>query len=81
MLTALKAIWKGWKRLTHGLNHAISWVLMAVVYWTTMAPVALGFKLFRPDPIDRGLGDPAAPSYWLEPRSGRQDVRRAQRPW
>lgn len=81
MLNALKALWRNWKRLTHGLNHAIGWVLMAFVYWTTMAPVALGFKLFKPDPIDRGLGDPSASTYWQPPRAERQDISRAQRPW
>lgn len=81
MLSALKAIWRGWKRAVHGLNAAIAFVLMSFVYWTTMMPVALGFKLFRPDPIDRGLGDPDAESYWLAPRDNGQDVRRAQRPW
>ena len=81
MLGALKAIWRGWKRVIHGLNSAIAFVLMSFVYWTTMMPIAIGFKLFKPDPIDRGLGDPDADSYWLEPLSPLQDVRRAQRPW
>lgn len=81
MLAVLKAIWRGWKNAVHGINAAIAFVLMSTVYWSTMFPVAMGFKLFRPDPIDRGLGDPEGASYWLAPRDGRQDVRRAQRPW
>ena len=81
MLSLLKHIWRSWKRAVHGLNAAISWTLMAFTYWTAVFPVAIGFKLFRPDPTDRGLGDPEASSYWLTPRLDPQDIRRAQRPW
>ena len=81
MLAVMKRLWWGWKKAVHGLNAAISWTLMSIVYWTAMFPVAMGFRVFRPDPTDRGLGDPEAASHWLPPREERQDVRRAQRPW
>ena len=74
-------MWRGWKHVTHRINDVISVVLMTFVYVTAVAPVALGFKIARPDPIDRGLGDPRAET-WAQPVAmERQDVRRAQRPW
>lgn len=81
MLELMKSIWRSWKRFTHNINHVISVVLMTFVYVVAVAPVAMGFKIFRPDPIDRGLGDPAAPTYGLPVRIEYQDIRRAQRPW
>lgn len=81
VLELMKAVWRRWKAFTHSLNHVISWVLMTFVYVVAVAPVAMGFKVFRPDPIDRGLGDPNAESYGLPARIEAQDIRRAQRPW
>jgi hypothetical protein len=81
VLALLTTIWRGWKRGVHGINAVISFVLMSVVYITALAPVAVLFKLFRPDPTDRGLGDPAADSYWQKVRIEDQDVRRSQRMW
>lgn len=79
MLILMKRIWRGWKGLTHGLNKAISWTLMAVAYFVAVGPVAIWFKLFKPDPLDRQLGPPDAPTYGLPARMTRQDIRRAQR--
>jgi hypothetical protein len=81
MLSLLKRLWWSWKKVVHGLNSAISWTLMAFVYWSAVFPVAVGFKLFRPDPTDRGLGDPDASTEWQTPRYPRQDISRAQRPF
>ena len=81
MLPLLKIIWKRWKRLTHGLNTAISWTLMAITYVIAIGPVAVFFKLTRADLIDRGLGDTEADTYWQRVPPDDQDVRRAQRPW
>jgi hypothetical protein len=81
VLSLMKRIWRGWKGLVHRINGAISVVLMSIVYGLTMAPIALGFRIFRPDPTDRGLGDPNSKSFWLAVRMGRQDIQRAQRPW
>ena len=81
LLELMKAVWRRWKTFTHSLNYVISWVLMTFVYVVAVAPVAIGFKVFRPDPIDRGLGDPSADSYGLPAKIEPQDIRRAQRPW
>ena len=81
MLELLKTMWRGWKRFTHRINDVISVVLMTFVYVTAVAPVAMGFKIFRPDPIDRGLGDPRAETWSTPVAMSRHDVSRAQRPW
>jgi hypothetical protein len=81
VLNLLKTIWRGWKRGVHGINSVISFTLMSFVYCTALAPVAIGFRLFKPDPTDRGLGDPNAESYWQNVRITEQDVRRSQRMW
>lgn len=81
MLNLLKTIWRGWKKAVGGLNTAISFTLMALVYWFAVLPVAVGFRLFKPDALDRGLGDTTSPTAWLPVRGEREDLRRAQRPW
>lgn len=81
MLAVLKTIWRNWKRGVHGINAGISWTLMSFVYWTAVMPVALFMKLTGRQLLDRGLGDPAAKTFWLPPRSEPQDIRRSQRPW
>ena len=63
------------------LNKIIAFVLMSFVYIVAVGPVAMGFKVFKPDALDRGLGDPNSDTYALDTRIERQDVRRAQRPW
>ncbi len=81
MLGLMKTIWRGWKSAVHRLNEGIAFVLMSIVYITAVGPVALGFKLFKPDALDRGLGDPSWKTYGLPTRIERQDVSRAQRPY
>ena len=81
MLAILKLVWRKWKAFAHGLVAAQSWLLMAVAYWIAVMPVAVFFKLFRPDSLDRGLGEPGASTQGMVHRSPRQDIRRAQRPW
>ena len=81
MLNLLKTIWRSWKKAVHGLNAAISFTLMALVYWFALLPVAVGFRLFKRDALDRGPGDATALTAWTPIRSPREDIRRAQRPW
>ena len=81
MLDGMKAVWRHWKAFAHALIRAQNWFLMALVYWLAVGPVAVIYKLMRPDSTDRGLGDPAAQSHWLTPLMGDEDIRRAQRPW
>lgn len=81
MLGVLKRIWRGWKRFAHGLVKGQSWLLMAIGYFLAITPVALFFKVFRPDPLDQAQANPGLPSYGKPVRGEPQDIRRAQRPW
>ena len=81
VLRVMRWLWWRWKDFVHVLNTLIGFFLMTVVYVVAMAPVALGFKIFRPDPTDRGLGEPGRASYWMDVQLESQDIRSAQRPW
>ena len=81
ILNLMKTIWRRWKGLAHGIIRGQNWLLMAVAYFTAVGPVAFVMRLRDSDMTDRGLGDPASESYWLEPTMGTEDIRRAQRPW
>ena len=81
MLGVLKTIWRNWKRFAHGLVKGQSWLLMAIGYVVAITPVALFFKIFRPDPLDEAPALPGAPSYGRPVNARPQDIRSAQRPW
>ncbi len=81
MLRFLKRVWRGWKSFAHGLIKAQSWLLMAFAYVVALAPVALVFKISRPDPLDEKPADPKASTYAGPVRARLQDIRSAQRPW
>ena len=81
MLRMMKAIWRRWKGLAHGIIRVQNWLVMAVAYVIGMGPVAFFMRLKSNDLIDRGLGDPEADSYWHEMNDPHEDIRRAQRPW
>jgi hypothetical protein len=81
LLPLLVGLWRGLQRFTHGIFGAMTYAAMSFVYWAVVGPVALGFKLLRPDPTDRGLGDRLADSYSQEVKRPAEDIRRAQRPY
>ena len=65
----------------HRINDVISFVLMSVTYITAVTPVAVFFRLFNNDALDRGLGDPQSDSYWkpVSKEDSADDIRRVQR--
>ena len=81
MLAFLKLLWKNWKRFVHGINSAISWVLMSATYITAVGPVAIAMKLARSPLLDRSLGDPESTTCWQPLPPDVDDIRRVQRPW
>lgn len=75
----MKSIWRGWKRFAHKLISAQNWLLMALVYWFAVMPVAAMLKLIRHRLIHTPETDAEADSYW-EPRTdGPLDMGRAER--
>ena len=65
MLRLFVRLWRGWKKLSHRLIAGQNWLLMSLVYWVSLAPVAVwmrlsGKKLFLRD------AKPPASSYWTE---------------
>lgn len=81
LLPLLIGLWRGLQRFTHGIFGAMTFGAMSFVYWAVVGPVALGFRLLRPDPTDRGLGDLEADSYSIDTKRAPEDIRRAQRPY
>lgn len=81
MLELLKGAWRGWKAGTHALIRGQSWLLMALGYAFAITPVALFFRVLRPDALDEAPADPKAPSYGRPVVARPQDIRSAQRPW
>ncbi len=81
LLPVLRGLWRGLQAGLRAVGLAVAAVAMSLVYGLVVGPVALGFRLFRPDPTDRGLGDLEADSYAQPARLGRQDLRRSQRPY
>ena len=74
-------LWRRWQGLIHGINETIGAVLMTFTYLLAVTPVSVLFRLFSPDPTDRGLGDPQAKSYWkpVQTAGDANDIRRVQR--
>ena len=77
MLRFLKRVWRGWKSFAHGLIKGQSWLLMAFAYILALAPIALLFKVARPDPLDEKPADPGASTYGGPVRARLQDIRSA----
>jgi len=77
----MKKIWRSWKSIIHRINDGTAFVLMSFTYLFAVTPVALCFKVFNRDSIDRGLGDPMAESYWklIVRDQMNNDIRRVQR--
>ena len=81
MLSVMKALWRRWKGLAHGIIRAQNWLIMVVAYGVGMGPVAFIMLVRGEDLIDRCLGDLEGETYWLSLPAEEQDIRRAQRPW
>ena len=56
------AVYRGWKAFFERLGHIWSIVLLSIIYFIAVGPVALGMKLAGSDLLDLGLGREA--SFW-----------------
>ena len=77
----LISLWRKWQGAVHGINEVIATILMTLTYAFAVTPVSIVFRLLVPDPIDRGLGDPHAKTYWkpVPKEDDANDIRRIQR--
>jgi hypothetical protein len=81
MLTAMKRLWQGWRKLTHGLITAQNTVLLAVVLVFGLAPTALLARLTRRRLLDRATLPPESmpESHWVPLEKRQVDLKSAQR--
>lgn len=77
MLTLFKAIWRRWKGFAHRLISAQNWFLMCLVYWGSVAPIAILMKTFAKPLLDRGLGPDDASSFWIDRDDGPMTMEQA----
>jgi hypothetical protein len=77
----LLMFWRAWQKAIHSINEVVAFVLMSVAYVLAVMPVSFFFRLFAPDALDRGLGDPHASTYWksVVQKENANDIRRVQR--
>ena len=61
----------GWMRLARPLGAALSWLLLAAVYFLAVTPIGLVGRLFGRDALRRRF-DAEAESYW-QPRTASRD--------
>jgi hypothetical protein len=70
---AIRPVFLGAMAVTQPIGHVISTVLLGLIYYGLMTPMALVFRIAGRDPLARR--SPALASYW-EPKSQPGDVRR-----
>jgi hypothetical protein len=65
---ALRPVYGALLFVTRPVGWALSWVILAAIYFLVVTPVGLALRAFGRDPLAR-RADPAAASYWM-PRKG-----------
>jgi hypothetical protein len=70
---AIRPVFLGATAITRPIGHVISTVLLGLIYYGVMTPLALWFRIAGRDPLARH--GPALASYW-ELKSEPKDVRR-----
>jgi len=60
---ALAPVERGWTLLAHALGWVNTRILLALVFFVVLAPVALVMRLFGKDPLERRR-DRRRPTYW-----------------
>ncbi|MEY3213061.1 MAG: hypothetical protein RIT28_3542 [Pseudomonadota bacterium] len=75
----MKKIWRSWKGLAHHIVAAQNFVLMSLVYWVALAPVALCLKLIGRSVIAPPPEKDAQGSFWRPRAASGYDLQRANR--
>lgn len=79
MLTLMKRIWRAWKGVAHRIIQAQNWVLMSIVYWVALAPVAVVLRLTGHRPVPDAPAPAADGSFWIPREDGAMKMDRATR--
>jgi hypothetical protein len=64
-----KPIYLGWLYAAYPIGWVISHVVMGVIYFLVITPIAVVFKLMGRDALNRKI-DKSAQTYWVEHRTG-----------
>jgi len=65
--SAARCIYRGWMTFGQGMAWVVSHVILTVVFFVMVTPVALVFKLIKRDEL-RLKRDPSLETYWIEHR-------------
>jgi len=68
----LRLVYLALSFLTYPLGVAVSYVVLALVYYLALTPIGLTMRLLGRDPLSRRF-DPGARTYW-KPRTGAKSV-------
>ena len=72
--SVLEPLNQAWTRLGSFLNRIVSPVISALVFFSTVTPIAMVFRLLHKDPL-RLRADDAAESYWIHRKPPGPDPR------
>ena len=83
MLQAMKRLWRGWRKLAHGIITVQNTILLGVVFLFGIGPTAIIAKLTGRELLDRrSLTDDEQPeSHWVPIEAPPADLNTAQRPF
>jgi hypothetical protein len=65
--TRLGPVQRAWLRMSAGLSKITTPVFMGIVYFVALAPIGLGMRLVRRNPLERPAG---AASFWVKREPG-----------
>jgi hypothetical protein len=83
MLQAMKRVWRGWRKLAHGIITVQNTILLGAVFVFGVGPTAILAKLTRRPLLDRAPlpeGEPPD-SHWVPLDQPKADLHSAQRPF
>ncbi|MEZ5065632.1 MAG: SxtJ family membrane protein [bacterium] len=75
---ALGPLHRVWMPVAHGIAQALTWVLLAVVFYVVFTPYGLISRALGKDPLDRKI-DRNRASYWIRREDGPFDPERLKR--
>ncbi len=83
MLSAMKRLWRGWKKLAHGIITVQNSLLLGVVFFAGIGPTAILARITRRKLLDRrSLSEGEQPdSHWIAVQPQVDDLNTAQRPF